>query len=272
MNTDILLLKKEGAVAILTLNRPEKLNAFNADLLRALSNALDSAEEDSSVRVLVITGAGDKAFVAGADVEQLASLDPIGAFHHMLVGARLFLRIHEFPKPSIAMVNGYALGGGFELALACDMIVASEDASFGFPEITLNTMPGWGGTQLAAKKMGLNRAKEMVLTGRHYPARTCWDFGFINRIVRPEELYNATMELAHVVASREPFSLSMAKDSLNHAAHLDLATGMRMEAQAYTVNFSGPHAKAGFKAFLDRRERVEQAQQDGVPARANKKP
>jgi enoyl-CoA hydratase/carnithine racemase len=220
----------------------------------------------------VITGTGEKAFAAGADVAQLSSLDTIDAFEQMVLGQRVFLRIHEFPKPSIAMVNGYALGGGFELALACDMIVASERATFGFPEINLNTMPGWGGTQLAPKKMSLNRAKEMVLTGRHYPARTCWDFGFINRLVRPEELYSATMELAGAVAAKPPFSLRMAKDTLNRGIHLDLATGMHLEAQAYAVNFSGPHAKAGFDAFLDRRKRAEQAQRTSASARGPEKP
>jgi len=272
VNTGTVVVEKKGAIALVTLNRPDKLNAFNPELLRGLNDALDAVEEDPAVRVFVITGAGDKAFVAGADIEQLACLDTIGAFEHMLVGQRLFLRIYESSKPSIAMVNGYALGGGFELALACDFIVASENARFGFPEITLDTMPGWGGTQLAVTKMGLNRAKEMVLTGEHYPAKTCWEFGFINRLVPPEQLYGATMELAGVVAERAPITLAVAKDTLNRGVHLDLATGMRLEAQAYSVNFSGAHAKSGFAAFLDRRKRAEQAQQTSVAARRSEKP
>ncbi len=247
-----LIVSHEGLVAIITINRPDKLNAFNAELLAALNGALDDVEKEPSIRVVVITGAGEKAFVAGADVSELAALDTIGAYELMLLGHSVFLRIHEFSKPVIAMVNGYALGGGFELALACDLIVASDNATFGFPEIKLNTMPGWGGTQFAARKMGPNRAMEMVLTGNHYPARTCRDFGFINCLVAPEELYGATMQLAGNLATKQPFALKSAKGALHSGVEVDIATGMRFEAQAYAVNFSGAHAKAGFDAFLNK--------------------
>lgn len=251
-----LIVKHEGRVAVVTINRPDKLNAFNSELLAELHGALDDAERDPSIGVLVITGAGEKAFVVGADVAQLAALDTIGAYELMLLGQKVFLRIHEFPKPVIAMVNGYALGGGFELALACDLIAASESAMFGFPEINLNTMPGWGGTQFAVRKMGPNRAMEMVLTGDYYPARTCWDFGFINRLVAPEELYDATMKLADTLAMKHPFALKVAKSALQRGAEVDIATGLRFEAQAYAVNFSGAHARAGFDAFLNRKRRT----------------
>ena len=251
-----LIVKHEGPVAIVTINRPDKLNAFNSELLAELHVVLDDIERDPSVRVLVITGAGEKAFVVGADVSELAALDTIGAYELMLLGQKVFLRIHEFPKPVIAMVNGYALGGGFELALACHLIAASESAVFGFPEINLNTMPGWGGTQFAMRKMGPNRAMEMVLTGNHYPARSCRDFGFINRLVAPEALYDATMELAGSLAIKQPFALKVAKSALQRGAEVDIATGLRLEAQAYAVNFSGAHARAGFDAFLNRKSRT----------------
>lgn len=251
---DMVLVGHEAAVAIITINRPDKLNAFNPQVVDALNSALDGAEQDPAVKVVVVTGAGEKAFVVGNDLPQLAALDTIGAYEQMVLGQRTMLRIHEFPKPVIAMVNGYALGGGFELALACDMIVASENATFGFPEINLNTMPGWGGTQLAARKMGPNRAKEMVLTGKHYPASACRDFGFINRIVPCRELRAATMELAGILAEKTQFSLKMAKGAINRAQDTDLAAGMQFEAQAYAVNFSAPHAKAGFEAFLNRKK------------------
>ena len=252
--SDVVLLEREGAIAIVTINRPEKLNALNDAVFAGLRNVLDALENDASVKVLIITGAGPKAFVAGADIERLAQMDTTDAFEQMTSGHRLFLRVGEFPKPTIAMVNGYALGGGFELALSCDMMVVSESAVFGFPEITLDTLPGWGGTQLAPRKMGSNRAKEMVLTGRQYPAAECREFGFINRLVPAPQLRSIAVELATSLAQKNSFALKMAKNALQQADVLDLSAGMRYEALAYVTNFSVPHAKAGLNAFLDRRK------------------
>jgi enoyl-CoA hydratase len=250
---DVLLVERQGSVAVLAINRPEKLNALNTDVFAALQGALDTLESDSSVKVLIFTGVGDRAFAAGADIAQLAQMDAVQAFEQMTRIHRLFLRISQFPKPTIAMVNGYALGGGFELALSCDMLVASEKAVFGFPEITLDTLPGWGGTQLAPTKMSSNRAREMVLTGRHYSAGECTNFGFINQMVPADRLRPAALELAGVLASRNSFALEMAKSALQQADGQVLAAGMRYEALAYATNFSAPHAKAGLNAFLSRR-------------------
>jgi enoyl-CoA hydratase/carnithine racemase len=249
-----LRIEVEGEITIVTIHRPDKLNAFNPQVIAELNEVLDQVEKDEDTKVLIFTGAGEKAFVVGNDVTQLAALDTVGAYEQMVLGQKTFLRIHEFSKPVIAMVNGYALGGGFELALSCDMIVASERAKFGFPEINLNTMPGWGGTQLAAKKMGLNKAKEMVLTGQYYSAESCLSFGFINRVVPHEQLREVTRELAKTLATKESFSLKIAKDALNRGIELDLAAGFRFEAQAYAVNFSAPHAKEGFNNFLYRKK------------------
>ena len=250
---DVVRVQREDGIAFVTIDRAGKLNALNDAVLAGLQDALDALEKDASARVLVFTGAGDKAFVAGADIERLARMDTAEALEWMTYGHRLFLRISQFPKPTIAMVNGYALGGGFELALCCDMVVASESAVFGFPEINLDTLPGWGGTQFAPRKMGSNRAREMVLTGNAYPAAACRDFGFINRLVPAHELRSATIELAASLASKNAFALRMAKDALQQADGLDLSAGMRYEALAYTANFGVPHAKAGLKAFLDRK-------------------
>ncbi|MCM3715209.1 enoyl-CoA hydratase/isomerase family protein [Alkalihalobacillus oceani] len=247
-----LLTKREDAVFTVTVNRADKLNAFNPEVLSELNQVLDRIEKDETLKVVIITGAGEKAFVVGNDLEQLAKLDPVAAYEQMRLGQRTFLRIHEFPKPVIAMVNGYALGGGFELALSCDLIVASEKATFGFPEINLNTMPGWGGTQLAAKKLGLNRAKEMILTGAYYPANVCAEFGFINRIVRHEQLERETMALADQLAEKAPFPLKIAKEAINKGAELGLSDGFQFEAHAYAVNYSAPHTEEGFAKFLNR--------------------
>lgn len=255
MNYEPQMLLKEriGPVLLITVNRPDKLNAIAPGLLLALGSALDAAASDDETRVLVLTGAGPKAFVAGNDVAALSALDAVAAYREMVAGHRTFRRLHEFSKPTIAMVNGYALGGGFELALACDFIVASTTARFGFPEIKLNTMPGWGGTQLAVKKMGIARAKEMVLTGRHYNADECLDFGFINRMATPDALRGETLEFARSLAAHHAIALEMAKLAVNQADQLPLAVGMEFEAMAYAFNFGTPHARAGIRQFLQRR-------------------
>jgi len=247
-----LLVEQEGPVRWITINRPDKLNAFAPGLLAELDSALDGAEADAATRAVVITGAGSKSFVAGNDVAALAAMDNVAAYRDMVAGHRLMQRIHEFGKPTIAMVNGYALGGGFELALACDFIVASTTAKFGFPEISLNTLPGWGGTQLAVKKMGLAHAKEMVLTGRHYRVEECRAFGFISRVAEPAELRAQTLALAESLTRHHPFALEMAKRSVKRAADLPLAAGLEFEAASYALNFGTPHAAAGFRKFLDK--------------------
>lgn len=252
--SSMLLSEQVGAVRLLTVNRPDKLNAFAPGLLQLLDAALDAAAADETTRAVVITGAGSKAFVAGNDIEALAQLDAVAAYREMVAGHRVFKRLHEFAKPTIAMVNGYALGGGFELALACDFIVASATARFGFPEIQLDTMPGWGGTQLAVQKMGLTRAKEMVLTGRHYAVDECRDFGFINRVASPDDLRAETFAFAASLTAHHPFALEMAKLAVNRAVELPLHAGLEFEAASYALNFGAPHARAGLRNFLARRD------------------
>lgn len=247
-----LLQSQEGRVRWITVNRPDKHNAFAPGMLAEVDAALDAVAADADIAAVVITGTGSKAFVAGNDVAALAAMEPIAAYRDMVAGHRLMQRLHEFAKPTIAMVNGYALGGGFELALACDFIVAATTAKFGFPEITLNTMPGWGGTQLAVKKMGLAHAKEMVLTGRHYSAQECRHFGFLARIAEPDDLRSETRALAEAVTRHHPFAVEMAKRCVNRAAELPLAAGLDLEAATYAMNFGTPHAAAGFHQFLER--------------------
>ena len=268
-SSSMLLSEQAGALRLLTVNRPDKLNAFAPGLLQLLDAALDAALADAATRAVVITGAGSKAFVAGNDIDALAQLDPIAAYRDMVGGHRVLKRLHEFPKPTIAMVNGYALGGGFELALACDFIVASTTARFGFPEIGLDTMPGWGGTQLAVRKMGLARAKEMVLTGRHYGVDECREFGFISRVSNPQDLRAETFEFAASLTAHHPIALEMAKLAVNRAAELPLQAGLDFEAVAYALNFGAPHARAGFARFLARRD-AKAARTAGAPSTAFK--
>jgi enoyl-CoA hydratase/carnithine racemase len=249
-NPSRLLEESVGRIRWITVNRPEKHNAFAPGLLGELGQALDRAEHDEAVAAVVLTGAGAKAFVAGNDVAALAAMDPVAAYRDMVAGHRLMQRLHEFPKPTVAAVNGYALGGGFELALACDFIVAAANAKFGFPEIALDTMPGWGGTQLAVKKMGLSHAKEMVLTGRHYPVEECRHFGFISRVAEPAALRDEAQAFAETLVKHHPFALEMAKRAVNRAAELPLQAGLEFEAATYALNFGTPHAATGFRRFL----------------------
>jgi enoyl-CoA hydratase/carnithine racemase len=242
-----------GPVRLLTLNRPGKLNTFNAGMLAAFDAALDDALLDAEVRVIVITGSGKRAFTAGNDVEGLAGLDPIGAYRAMMAGQKVFMKLNDLAKPAIAMVNGYALGGGFELALACDFIIAADTARFGFPEITLNTMPGWGGTQFAVARLGIARAKSMVMTGRLASAGECREFGIVEQVVKPDALLDTVLEFASTLAVHDGFALEMAKRSLNRAAELPLGAGFDFEAAHYAVNFGSAAARAGLDAFLARR-------------------
>lgn len=252
-DTQPVIIERHGVLCVLTLNRPDKLNAFTPAMLHQLDAALDCAVANPATRVIAITGAGPKAFTAGNDVERLAALDGVSAYRDMLAGQHIAMRLHECAKPTIAMVNGYALGGGFELALACDFVIAARTASFGFPEITLNTLPGWGGTQLAVTKLGLARAKQMVLTGRRFSAEACMGFGFIEQLAEPEQLLNAVLEFAGELAKHDGFAYEMAKRALNRANELPLAAGFDFEAAQYAVNFSSDAARDGLQRFIARR-------------------
>ncbi len=264
-NTALLVTEQFGSLRLLTVNRPDKLNALTPALLQLLDNALTDVAGDANTHALVITGSGNRAFIAGNDIDGLLTLDAVGAYRQMLDGQRIVQKLHDLPKPTIAMVNGYALGGGFELALACDFIVASDNARFGFPEITLNTMPGWGGTQLAVKKMGLSRAKQMVLTGRHYTADECGHFGFIHQIVPTANLRIETLAFAKPFAAHAPFAMEMAKRSVNRASELPLSAGFELEAANYAVNFATATAQNGLRAFAGRR--AGQTGRDRTPPR-----
>jgi enoyl-CoA hydratase/carnithine racemase len=265
MNTAPVLSTQHGALRLLTLNRPEKLNAFTPDMLDALASAIDDALEDDATRVIAVTGTGPKAFAAGNDIERLVSIDSVTAYRDMAAGQRAFMRLHDCAKPTIAMVNGYALGGGFELALACDFIVASANASFAFPEITLNTMPGWGGTQMAVAKMGLACAKRFVMSGKRFSAQQCEAFGFIHEIAAPEALFDAVQSLAQTLATYDPFAIEMAKRALNRANELPLSAGLDFEAAQYTVNFASAGARAGLEAFIDRQRARRDAKTQTAP-------
>ena len=249
-------LTSADGIATLTFNRPKALNALNTTLLEEFADALDKIKKDESIRVLILTGAGEKAFVAGADITEIATLTPLGAKKFAQFGQDIIGTLQSLAIPVIAAVNGYALGGGCEMALACDFIYASEKALFGLPEITLGVIPGFGGTQRLPRLIGANRAKEMIFTGKHLTAAEAREIGLVNKTFAPEELMTAVNDVARLIASKGKASLCAAKQTVSQGLHTDLATGLGIERDAFALCLASPDAKEGTGAFLEKRKPV----------------
>jgi enoyl-CoA hydratase len=248
-------IEKRGNVAILTINRPDKLNALNTQVHREGIAALDELRRDESVRVLVITGSGEKAFVAGADISEFEGQTPVmqrEAFNQ----PTLFNALDSFPKPVIAMVNGFCLGGGNELAMACDLRVCSENARFSQPEINLGIICGGGGTQRLPRLVGESRAMEMVLTGDMIDAATAERIGLVNYVVPASELETKTMELANKIAGKAPIALQLSKEGVKFASRSNLDEGLRREIDLFAICFSTEDKQEGVAAFLEKRKPV----------------
>ncbi|MET1124194.1 MAG: enoyl-CoA hydratase-related protein [Archaeoglobaceae archaeon] len=241
----------EGKVGIATLNRPEKLNALDTKTRIELAEIIESL--DPELRALIITGSG-KAFAAGADINELLQRDSIKAFEATKLGTELFIRIEELEIPVIAAINGYALGGGCELAMACDIRIASEKAKFGQPEINLGIIPGAGGTQRLPRLVGLGMAKYLVLTGEIIDAQTAFRIGLVDEVVEHERLMDRAMEVAKKIAEKSPLAVKIAKRALNAAMNLPLREGLRYEASLFSLLFSSEDAKEGMRAFLEKRK------------------
>ncbi len=238
-------------VALVTLDRPKVLNALDFTLLAELTDALEVLDGDSNCRVIVITGAGDRAFAAGADVRELAGQTPAtllndNHFHR-------WERIKRIRKPLIAAVRGYALGGGCELAMTCDMIVAAEDAQFGQPEIRLGVIPGAGGTQRLARAIGKAKAMEMVLTGRPLAAREAEVAGLVSRVVPPADTVAAALAVAVEIAAMPPLAVIAAKEAVNRAEELPLEAGLEFERSSFYELFASDDQKEGMAAFIEKR-------------------
>ena len=244
----------EQGIATLTFNRPKALNALNGALLTELSDALDTVEANEDIRVLVLTGAGDKSFVAGADITELATFNPLQGKLFARKGQLIISRLQSLAIPVIAAVNGFALGGGSEIALASDFIYASETAMFGLPEITLGIIPGFGGTQRLPRLIGANKAKEMVFTGKLIKADEAEKIGMVNKVVGPEALMEETMKTAKQIASKGKVSLRAAKQAINSGLNVDLATGCQIEADAFALCMASVDGKEGTRAFIEKRK------------------
>ena len=250
-----ILLKKEGELGIITINRPEQRNALDLDTRKEMLQALQDIRKDNSLKVLIITGAGDKAFAAGADIHVLKGMKPAECFEFFeKFSHKLYDEIENLEIPVIAMIKGYCLGGGCELAAACDMRIASEDAKFGHPEVNLGLIPSGGATQRLPRLIGIGRAKELIFTGRIVEAREAERIGLVNRVVPAGELEKTVKEIASMIAEKGPVSIKMAKKALNEGLKGNFDTAMRYEIALQSVCFSTMDHLEGIQAFLEKRK------------------
>ena len=250
-NYQYILVERDERVGIVTLNRPKELNALNTDLVGELADAMEEFDRDDEIRCIVLTGAGERAFAAGADIKEMSNKSPIDM---LLGGFENWNRIRRIKTPVIAAVGGYALGGGCELAMHCDMIVASENAQFGQPEIKLGIIPGAGGTQRLARTFGKYRAMEMVLTGANFTAQEMADNGLVNRVVPKGEHLNEALKLAKTVAAQAPLAARLAKDAVLAAFETTLEQGLANERKNFFLLFATEDMREGTRAFIEKRK------------------
>jgi enoyl-CoA hydratase len=243
----------EEQIATITFNRPEVLNALNEASLKEFSHAIDEIAGDEDVRVLILTGAGDKSFVAGADIKEFLKFNALRAKHFSEMGHGIVNKLQELPIPVIGAVNGFALGGGCEVVIACDFIYASENAMFGLPEINLGIIPGFGGTQRLPRLIGKNRAKEMIFTGKMISSAEAQAMGLVNKVCAQDQLMTEVLNIAKMMVSKGKVSLRAAKQAINTGMDVDLKTGCHIEIDAFAICQASPDAKEGTVAFLEKR-------------------
>jgi enoyl-CoA hydratase len=256
MSEDCLLCECSDGIAVLTINRPKALNALNADVLKALDQKLDQIAMDPTVQVVIITGAGEKSFVAGADIPSMLKMTAIEGRAWGQFGQHVFNKVENLSQVVIAAVNGFALGGGCELALACDIRLASEKAKFGQPEVSLGITPGFGGTQRLPRIVGKGHAKQMLFTGDTITAAKAREIGLVNEVVASEELMAAAKAMAQKIMSRAQVAVQGCKTAVNHGLDVDLGSGIAYEAEAFAVCFSTVDQKEGMGAFVEKRPAV----------------
>ncbi len=251
---DTVLVEKKGSVLWLSFNRPGRMNAFNMDMIDETYAAIEEADADDDVRCILVKGEGDKAFSAGADLTMFTDLDAESAIAASERGQRLMDRVEASPKPFVAAIHGFALGGGLEFALACDFRVAAESASMGSPEITLGIIPGWGGTQRLPRLLGLARAKELVLLGDRIKADEALKIGLVHKVVPLDRLYEEAEALAQRLAAGPPVAMKVAKKAMNEGSEVPLKEGLRMEAESFAVLAETEDIVEGLSAFFERRK------------------
>lgn len=249
-----ILFEVQDGIALLTFNRPKALNALNPQTLEEVRDAVERVRQDDALRVLVFTGAGDKAFVAGADISEIQKMNPLKARLFAERGQEILFSLEALPKPVIACVNGFALGGGCELAMSCDFIYASERAQFGQPEINLGIIPGFGGTQRLARLIGRAKAKELCMTGERISAQEANALGLVAKVFPAETLLEETLKAARNLAEKSRVALRAIKQAVDRGMDVDLKTGCAFEAEAFGVCFAGQDAREGTTAFLEKRK------------------
>jgi enoyl-CoA hydratase len=245
---------RDGGVAVVTVNRPDAMNALDVEHAEELREVLDDLARDADVRVVVLTGAGDRAFIAGADIKYMQSLGVQEGLRWAELGQACAELLETMPKPTIAAINGYALGGGCELALACDIRLAASSAKLGQPEINLGILPGWGGSQRVARTTTLGYAKELIFTGRMVDAQEALERGLVNAVHERGELKAKTRELCEQLAAKSPLALAAAKEATNLAFSGDHPGNLRTEAHLFSMAFSTEDQKEGMVAFVEKRE------------------
>lgn len=250
---NILFEQPETGICLLTVNRPQALNALNSATLDEIAQAVEQVAADESARVLLVTGAGDKAFVAGADISEMQNFSSEEGAAFSARGSRVFAALEALPMPAIALVNGYALGGGCELALACDWILASDRAVFGQPEVNLGVCAGFGGTQRLPRRIGSARAMELLVTGRQVRAEEALAIGLVNEVVAAADLLQKGLELARLIASKGPVAVRYTKEAVTRGADLNLAEALALESQRFGRCCATQDQKEGMRAFLEKR-------------------
>ena len=245
-------IEKNGNVAIIKLNRPEVLNALSSELLSDLNTVVDQAIADDEVRAVIITGEG-KAFAAGADIKYMATLPVTDSKAYVKQGLNLYRKIELMPKPVIAAVNGFALGGGCEMCMACDIRIASTKAVFGQPEVGLGIIPGYAGSQRLTRLVGRGYAKELILVGNNIKADEAYRIGLVNKLVEPEELMDTALKMAGKIAKNAPIAVAAGKEAINRGADVDMDTGMAIEEALSMVCFASADRTEGMMAFVEKR-------------------
>ncbi|MCX5815513.1 MAG: enoyl-CoA hydratase-related protein [Proteobacteria bacterium] len=249
-----LIIEIKDRIAIVKVNRPKALNALNSETLDEIRDAAEALNINKDVWVVIVTGEGDRAFVAGADIVEMKDMTALEGMQFSQRGHEALSALENMSKPVIAAVNGYALGGGFEIAIACDFIYASDKARLGFPETTLGIHPGFGGTQRAAKLVGLAKAKEMIFTGKTITVQEAYEMGFINKIIPHAELMKEVIALAESIKANGPFSVRLAKECINKSLYLGTDEALMVEAKDFGLCFATKDQKEGMTAFVEKRK------------------
>lgn len=249
-----LLLTKEGEIAIVSINRPQALNAMNTEVLSEMSQMMSDLENDESINVIILTGSGEKAFVAGADIGAMSKLTPMEGREFGQRGQRVLAKIENLKKPVIVAINGFALGGGCEIAMACDIRIASDKARIGQPEVNLGIIPGFGGTQRLPRLVGIGKAKELIFTGDMIDANEALRIGLVDKVVPHDKLMEEAKKMAKNIAGKGQAAIRLAKSAINNGVNADLSTGCILEKEAFGVCFSTEDQKEGMKAFLEKRK------------------